>query len=134
MTISEALQILEDAVLQCTQRNINTSEVKQALDLLEPHILPAWLIPQFRQEAMQPAGDTPLEREREQQVLCAIFPRIRDSVRILLRKKMNRIACELIQTHNPNVREQLRCITREYGNLAQPWVFVGNAVSLRRVP
>jgi hypothetical protein len=48
MTVLEALAILEAAVLECKKRNINTPEVKDALDLLEPHIQPTWLIPQFR--------------------------------------------------------------------------------------
>jgi hypothetical protein len=39
---------MEAAVLECKKRNINTPEVKDALDLLEPHIQPTWLIPQFR--------------------------------------------------------------------------------------
>jgi hypothetical protein len=45
MTVLEALAILEAAVLECKKRNVNTLEVSEALDLLEPHIQPAWLIP-----------------------------------------------------------------------------------------
>jgi hypothetical protein len=33
MTALEALATLESAVLECKQRNINTPEVKEALDL-----------------------------------------------------------------------------------------------------
>jgi hypothetical protein len=45
----DALAILEAAVLESKKRDIDTPEVKAALDLLEPYIRPAWLIPQFRQ-------------------------------------------------------------------------------------
>jgi hemerythrin-like domain-containing protein len=38
MTVLEALAILEAAVLECKKRNVNTLEVKQALDFLESHI------------------------------------------------------------------------------------------------
>ena len=48
MTASEALAILESATVECKKRDINTPEVRDALDLLEPHIRPEWLIPQFR--------------------------------------------------------------------------------------
>jgi hypothetical protein len=36
MTALEALAILEAAVLECKKRDINTPEVGNALDLLEP--------------------------------------------------------------------------------------------------
>jgi hypothetical protein len=48
MTVLQALATLEAAVLECKERDIDTPEVKAALDLLEPYIRPAWLIPQFR--------------------------------------------------------------------------------------
>ena len=38
MTVLKALAILEDAVLECKKRDINTPEVTEALDFLEPHI------------------------------------------------------------------------------------------------
>ena len=50
------LAILEAAVLECNTRDINTPEVREALDLLEPHIWPEWLIPQFRHHVREPAG------------------------------------------------------------------------------
>ena len=34
--------------VECKKRDINTPEVKNALDLLERYIYPKWLIPQFR--------------------------------------------------------------------------------------
>jgi hypothetical protein len=40
MTVLEALVILESAVLECKKRNINTPEVKNALDSLERYIRP----------------------------------------------------------------------------------------------
>jgi hypothetical protein len=48
MTILEALAILESATLECKKREVDTLELRGALDFLEPHIQPAWLIPQFR--------------------------------------------------------------------------------------
>jgi hypothetical protein len=40
MTALEALAILEAAVLECKKRNVDTPEIREALDLLEPHIRP----------------------------------------------------------------------------------------------
>ncbi len=38
MTALEALATLESAVLDCKKTNVNTPEVREALDLLEPYI------------------------------------------------------------------------------------------------
>jgi hypothetical protein len=42
MTVLEALAILEAGVLECTKRSVDTPEVREALDFLEPHIQPEW--------------------------------------------------------------------------------------------
>ena len=81
MTVLEALAILEAAVLECKKRNVNTPEVREALDLLESHIQPEWLIPQFRDHALTDRTDKHVEREGQQQVLRATFPGIRESVK-----------------------------------------------------
>src|SRR5215468_4606696 len=73
MTVLAALGILEAAVLECKKRNVNTLEVKEALDLLERYIYPKWLIPQFRHHVEN--EEQPLEkREGQQQVLRATSP------------------------------------------------------------
>jgi hypothetical protein len=74
MTVLQALAILEAATVECKQRDINTSEVKDALDLLEPHIRPEWLIPQFRHH-IGGERENDYQREGQQQVLRATFPR-----------------------------------------------------------
>jgi hypothetical protein len=92
MTVLEALAILEAAVLECKKRDINTPEVGAALDLLEPYVRPTWLIPQFRHHVVSECTDSPGEREGQQQVLRVTFPGIRDSVRVLLEVRMDRLA------------------------------------------
>ena len=37
-------------MLECKKRTVNTPEVTEALDFLEPYIRPTWLIPQFRHQ------------------------------------------------------------------------------------
>jgi hypothetical protein len=58
MTVLEALAILEAAVLECKKREVDTPELRAALDLLEPHIQPAWLILQFRNQLSKNAPTT----------------------------------------------------------------------------
>jgi len=52
MTVLGALGILEAAVLECKKRDVDTPEVKTALDLLKRYIWPKWLIPQFCHHAL----------------------------------------------------------------------------------
>src|SRR5262245_52691815 len=97
MTILEALAILESAVLECKKRDINTTEVKAALDLLERHIYPKWLILQFRHHVEN--EEQPLEkREGQQQVLRATFPGIRNCVRELLGVRTDALARKFLET------------------------------------
>jgi hypothetical protein len=49
--VLDALAILEAATLECKQRDIYTSEVREALDFLQSHVRLEWLIPQFRYHA-----------------------------------------------------------------------------------
>src|SRR5262245_35207201 len=98
MTALEALAILESAVLKCKKRNVNTPDVKAALDLLEPYIWPKWLVPQFRNEASNGYGNSDVDREGQQQVLRATFPGIRDCVRELIRVKMDKLAIKFHET------------------------------------
>ena len=62
MTAMKALAILEAAVLECKQRNVDTTEVKEALDFLEPHIRPAWLVLSTATRSMGMAITNMIER------------------------------------------------------------------------
>jgi hypothetical protein len=84
MTILQALAILEAATLECKTREVDTPELRAALDFLEPHIQPAWLIPQFRHNLDGEREHEYAAREGQQQVFRVTFPGIRDSVRELL--------------------------------------------------
>lgn len=87
MTILEALAVLEDAVSECKKRNVNTQEVSEALELLEPYVRPEWIIPQFVTTRSNTRADSYVEREGQQQVLCATFPGIRDSITMNPKRK-----------------------------------------------
>jgi hypothetical protein len=88
MTVLDALAILEAATLQCKQGDIYTPEVRKALDFLQLRIRPEWLIPHFRYHAqLNERNEVDLDKEDQQQAIRAIFPRIRESVKDLLRQQ-----------------------------------------------
>ena len=126
MTVLEALATLESATLECKQRDIDTSEVREAVTFLEPHIQPEWLISQFRYHVQRYGQQHWWELEAQQQVLCAIFPRIRESVKDLLGKQMDALARNFAVTHDMKVKEEINLLAKEYGKLGEPWVFVAS--------
>jgi hypothetical protein len=119
MTVLEALAILEAATVECKKRNIKTPEVKDALDLLQPHIQPTWLIPQFRHNALKNRGNDYVER-----ALRATFPGIRDSVKELIGTQMDALARKFAATQDMKVKEEIERLAAEYEKLNQRWVFV----------
>ena len=116
---SEALAILESATVECKKRDINTPKVRNALDLLQPHIRPEWLIPQFRYHL-----DREVDKEGKQQVLRATFLRIRKSVKDLLEKQMDALARQFAATHDMKLKEEIDRLNSELVKLDRPWVFV----------
>jgi hypothetical protein len=95
--------------------------VRAALDLLEPHIRPEWLIPQFRYH-LDPSVE--VDKEGQQQVLRGTFPGIRKSVKDLLEKQRDALARQFAATHDMKVKEEIEQVAREYGKLKEPWRFV----------
>jgi hypothetical protein len=124
MTILEALAILESAVLECKKRSIDTSEVREALDLLDLYIRPEWLIPQFRLHVHRHGSPVAWEKEGQQQALRATFPGIRDSVKELIGKQTDALARNFAATHDMTVKDEIDRLLKEYGRLKEPWVFV----------
>ena len=122
MTSLEALKILEAAVLECQRREVDTPEVREALDFLEPHIRPEWLISQFRAHLY--GGQQEWDKERQQQVLRTTFPGIRDGVRCLLGKHMDKLARRYADSHNPEVKAAFERLSIERGKLQERWKFV----------
>jgi hypothetical protein len=123
VTILEALAILEAAVLECKKRDVDTPEVREALDFLEPHIYPKWLIPQYRDHVLDHDRTTDVALEGQQQVLRATFPGIRDTVRVLLEVRMDSLARKFHETHDMKVKDEIYRLSRELIKLDEPWQF-----------
>ena len=124
MTVLEALAILEAATLECKKREVNTPELRAALDFLQPHIQPAWLVPQFRHNLDGEQERDYAAREGQQQVFRATFPGIRDSVRALIVRRMDALARKFHETHDTAVSDEIYRLSRELIKLNEPWRFV----------
>jgi hypothetical protein len=124
MTILQALAILESGVLECEHRNIDTPELREALNFLQPHIQPAWLIPQYREHALDHEQGNGVALEGQQQVLWATFPGIRESVRELLGRRMDQLARDFVATRDPKTVDELSRLSTESSKLSEPWDFV----------
>ena len=100
MTVLEAPAILEAVTLECKEREIDTPELREALDLLEPYIRPEWAIPQFRHHIgrVREIG----YEEGQQQVLRPTFDGIRKSVKevVGVGVRMNALARKFHETHD----------------------------------
>jgi hypothetical protein len=58
----EALRILEAATLNCREHSIDTPEVNQVLDVLEPYCRPEWRVAGFRHN-LNPCGESGVDRK-----------------------------------------------------------------------
>jgi hypothetical protein len=74
--------------LESKQRDIYLPELREALDFLEAHIRPEWLIFHFCYHA-QLNDKNHVDKEAQQQALRVIFPVMRESVKDLLGKQMD---------------------------------------------
>jgi hypothetical protein len=115
MTVLEALATLEAATRECKQRNINTPEVREALDSLDRYVWPKWLVPQFRLVASDGYGQSDVDREDQQQMLRATFPGVRDAVRELLSVRMDALARRFHETHDAAVKDEIYRLARDMG-------------------
>jgi hypothetical protein len=120
MTIFEALAILESAVLECNKRNVNTPETTAALNFLAPNVRPKLLIAEFRYHIAREHGKEH-EKEGQQQVLCATFPEIRNSIRELIGQEMDALARDFPDTDDMEVKNAIACLAKEYSKLGEPW-------------
>jgi hypothetical protein len=120
MTALKALAILEAAVLDCKSKDINTLEVRDALNFLEPHTRPPSLVMQFRSHLDH---GIVVDKERQQQVLRATFPGIRSSIKDLIGRQMEAQRRRFAVSRDVRVQTEIERLAREYDSLKQPWVF-----------
>lgn len=115
MTVLQALAILESATLECQQREVDTPEARDALNILDPYVLPAWLIPQFRCHLDREPN--PEDKQGQQRVLRVTFSGIRESVKFLLEGRMDVLARKFYETHDSQVREEMYDLAADLAKL-----------------
>ena len=127
MRILQALRILEDATLECKLRPIDTAEVREALDLLEPYCTP-WLVKAFRNHLKASETDDVLllgaTREGQQQQLRGAFQGIHANVRWLLKRRLGKLGTRYCRTKDPAIKTEIDRLTVELARLPAEWCFV----------
>ncbi len=125
MRMLEALRILEDATLECKVRNIDTPEVKAALDLLDPYCRPTWFVKMFRASLQRGINYIGLpEFEGQQQMLRVNFGGIYGNVRHLLITRIGRLGGRYCKTKDPAIKAEIDRLNAELAKLPTQWKFV----------
>ena len=123
MTIIEAITTLEIATVECRNKNVDTPGVNQALNVVELHVSPEWVVPHFRYH-LRRLGNSAIDIADQQGILSAMFSIINDCVKDLVRKTMQALACEYDETRDSKLEEEVRRLIEEYAKFKDSWEFV----------
>ncbi len=121
MRVLEALKILEDATLDCKIRDINTPEVRTALEVLQPYCRPTWRITGFRDHLQH--GERGPDSEGQQQVLRVYFGGIYENVRQLLSTQVKKLSYRYEKTKDVSVKRELDRLKSKLEQLPERWDF-----------
>ena len=102
------LSNLEEATLDSKKRDIDTPEVRQALDLLDRVCQPKWRVAGFQDQLKPHARQIGHELEGQQQVLRVYFGGIYDCVRALLAARIGKLNYWYKKTTDPAVKAETR--------------------------
>ena len=127
MRILEALRILEDATVECKVRDIDTPDVKEALDLLDPYCRPTWFIEGFRNHLRPGKGQFGPEFEGQQQNLRVNFGGIHADVRHMLISRIGRLGVRYCKTKDPAIKAEINRLNAEFAKLPTQWAFVSRS-------
>jgi hypothetical protein len=120
--VLEALKTLEEATLDSKLRDINTAEVREALDVLDPYCVPKWRVAGFRDQ-LRPCGQHGADLEGQQQMLRVCFGGIHDNVRRLLLMQIGKLAFRYRKTQQSAAKAELDRLNRELQKLPERWNF-----------
>ena len=121
MRVLEALKTLEDAVLDCKLRSIDTPEIHAALDAVEPYVSPVWSVQNFRLNETSSGGDL-WSHEGQQQNLRVNFGGIYRAIRTLLYGQIGKLGAKYA-TSKETVKAELDRLTAELAKLPERWEF-----------
>jgi hypothetical protein len=127
--VLKALKILEAATVECKVRSIETPEVREALDVLDPYCRPTWYVDEFRSQLAPCRESFGPSLEGQQQNLRVNFGGIYRNVRRLLVAEVGRLRFRCNKTKDPALKAELDRLAGELKNLPERWEFVA-----RRLP
>jgi len=122
MRVLEALKILEEATVDSKKRAIDTRDVRQALDVLDPYCAPKWRVAGFR-DHLRPHTQDGVELEGQQQILRAYFDGIYKNVRQLLLVEIGKLNYRNRKTKDGAVKAKLDRLNSELEKLPEQWNF-----------
>jgi hypothetical protein len=126
LRILDALKILEAATLECKTRDIDTPEVREALDVLTPYCRPEWRIAGFH-EHLKPIEQFGPSGEGQQQNLRVYFSGIYSNVRQLLQARVTALETRYRKTRDAAVKPELDRLKAELERLPERWNFVSRS-------
>src|SRR6266496_3681786 len=106
MRVLEALKILEEATVDSKKRAIDTRDMRQALDVLDPYCAPKWRVAGFR-DHLRPHTQDGVELEGQQQILRAYFDGIYKNVRQLLLVEIGELNYRNRKSKAPRARQKI---------------------------
>src|SRR5207247_9744003 len=119
----QRLKIQDAAPPDSKQLDIDTPEVRQALDLLDSVCMPKWRVAGFRDALRPHAGQIGHQLEGQQQVLRVYFGGIYTCVRGLLAVRIKKLNHWYRKTNDSAVKTELDRLTAEPGKLPAQWKF-----------
>ena len=122
MRVLEALKILEAATGDCKTRDIDTPEVREALDVLAPYCRPEWRITGFR-ESLKRSEEFGPGGESQQQTLRVYFGGIHSCVRALLVARIGKLNYRYKKTKDDAVKAEIERLTADLEKLPERWEF-----------
>lgn len=123
MRVLEALRILEVATVECKLRSVETPDVREALDLLDPYCRPTWYVDEFRSHLAAPCREFGPSLEGQQQNLRVNFAGIYRNVRRLLSAEVGRLRFRCNKTKDPALEAELARLRDELAKLPERWEF-----------
>ena len=124
MRVLEALKILEAATIDCKTRDIDTPEVREALDVLAPYCRPEWRIAGFRKHLRRHERVRALATKVSNRFCGFISQGIHTCVRELLAGQIGKLNYRYKKTNDAMLKAELDRLTAELERLPERWKFV----------
>lgn len=124
MRVLEPLKILESAVRECKERSIDTPEVKEALDVLDPYSSTKRM-EGFRYNLRPSVGQYGADVEGQQQVLRVYFTGIHAAIRALIKVHLARLVARYGKTDDETLKGDIYRWNTELAKMSERWEFYG---------